>query len=590
MTWAGGSTVIPSIGVEGEEGEDMHDERLGACSKGPMLLVGVVIAVVVLVASACGGSSSGGSGGSPGQTSGPDVVQQASGAAQPGGKLIYGLEAETSGFDPSSDRWAISGNMVAYAVFDPLAAYDADGVIQPYLAQSFEPSADFSSWIINLRPGVTFHDGSALDAAAVVGSLSAIKDSLLAGPAVSNVEAITATGPLAVTVTMKAPWASFPAALTGQAGVVVAPAQVALPSDAAAKKDRPIGTGPFMMQSWERDNAIRLVRNPNYWMTDAAGVQLPYLDEVEFRPIPDNQRRVDALTTGDINQMQTSDPLAAIKVNDLAASGRVQVMEDRGENEESFVMLNTSAAPFDNVLARQAMAYATNDELLLDILQVPPELATNTAFGQDSPYHFDSAFPTFDAARATDLVQQYEAATGQPLAFKLQTTTVAENQQTIEALQAMYEAVGMQVELATVPQDTFVFDAVQGKYQANLWRQFGQHDPDADYQWWHKSNATGGLTLNIARFADDQISAALDAARATDDPAVRKAQYQIVQERWASEVPYVWLYTTRWVTGAANEVRNLSSVALPDPESVADIPSLPFQMGSSRLTMTWMEQ
>lgn len=569
----------------------MHEDgQTSARPTRPMLLAGALVAVAVLAASGCSGSGSGGAGGSTGGTSAPDVVQQAGAPVQPGGKLIYGLEAETSGFDPSSDRWAISGNMVAYAVFDPLAAYDADGVVQPYLARSFEHSADFRSWVINLRPGVTFHDGTPLDAAAVVGSMSAIKDSALVGSAVSNVESITATGPLAVTVSMQAPWASFPAALTGQAGVVVAPAQVALPSDAAAKKNRPIGTGPFMMQSWERDNALTLVRNPNYWMTDENGIALPYLDEVEFRPIPDTQRRVDALVTGDIAQMQTSGPLTAIKINDLAASGRVQVMEDRGENEESFVMLNTSAEPFDDVLARRAVAHATDDELLLDILQVPAELAADSAFAKSSPYHVDSGFPTFDAAKATDLVQQYEAATGQPLAFTLQTATAAENQQALEALQTMYEAVGMEVELATVPQDTFVFEAVQGRYQANLWRQFGQNDPDADSQSWHGSNATGGLTLNIARFADAQINAALEAARATDDPVVRKAQYQIVQERWASEVPYVWLYTNRWVTGAANGVRNLSNVALPDPEGVADIPSLPFQTGSSRLTMTWVER
>ena len=143
----------------------------------------------------------------------------------------------------------------------------------------------------------------------------------------------------------------------------------------------------------------------------------------------------------------------------------------------------------------------------------------------------------------------------------------------------------MQVTLKGTEQGQFIVDAATGNYQANLWRQFGATDPDGDYLWWHKVNATGGIALNFARFANDELSAALDEARATPDPEVRKQAYQTVQEIWADQVPYVWLSTTVWAIGAANDVRNIANATLPDGQE-----SLPFQSGWHRLTETWVQQ
>jgi peptide/nickel transport system substrate-binding protein len=555
----------------------------------PWLRLVAVVAATLALAAACGSDGDDGDEGGSGGTTGADVTIAASGDPTPGGSVIYGLEAENSGYNALDDRWAIAGIMTAGTVYDPMSAYDADGNIQPYLAESFTPNDDFTSWTVKLRSGITFSNGQPLTGEAGANFLRGIAAAPLTGGALKNVDTVETdpSDPLAFIVDMKAPWASFPTVLVGQAGMIPAPEQLdaALAGDKEKASRNPIGTGPFILKEWIPDNRFVATKNPDYWRTDDAGNALPYLDEVEFRPIPDAQTRVASLEAGTITMMHTSSSKARTELQDLATADDIQLVEDRGENEETFVMLNTSAPPFDNVLARRAVAFATDPTSYFAVTEADPALATNSAFGKDSPYYFDSDFPGYDPAEAERLVQEYTAETGQPLAFDLGTTPVTENQQIVQLLAEQYNSVGMNVTVKGTEQGQFIVDAATGNYQANLWRQFGATDPDGDYLWWHKDNATGGITLNFARFANDELSAALDEARATPDQEVRKQAYQRVQEIWADQVPYVWLSTTVWAIGAANNIRNIANGSLPDGQ-----PSLPFQSGSHRLTQTWIEQ
>jgi peptide/nickel transport system substrate-binding protein len=545
-----------------------------------------------LIAASCGGGDDDDAAGNgDGQAGSPDVTQAATGEIQTGSKVIYGLEAETSGFDPTNDRWAIAGNMVAFAVYDPLSAYDSEGNIQPYLAESFEPNDDFTEWTIRLRPDIQFHNGQPLDADAVILAMQGIKDSALTGGAYRPIETIGAVpgDDLAVRVTVSQPWASFPTTLVGQAGVIPAPAQLEAEGDAKARQ--PIGTGPFVLDTWVPDNRFVAKKNPDYWMRDEQGNAMPYLDEIEFRPITDVQTRTSSLQSGTINMLHTTDQIEINNLRSRAQAGAIQAIEDRGENEESFVMLNSSAPPFDNKLARNAVAYATNYEAYLQTFEIDPELATDSAFGKDSPYYVDDLdFPTYNPDRARELVEEYESTTGSPLAFTLATTPVPANLQRVQLLQQMYEEVGMDVDVTGTEQSQFIVDGVTGAYQANLWRQFGATDPDADYLWWHKSNVTDPISLNIARFENDELSDALDAARATPDVEERARQYEIVQRVWAAETPYIWLNSTTWLIAADNNIRDFTNNNLPDADNVASIESLPFQSGSHRLTGTWVER
>jgi ABC-type transport system substrate-binding protein len=556
--------------------------RLAVIHRSPSARRTVVLLATLLslVAAACGG----GSDGAGGEGGVPSDVTLASGEPQPGGTVVFGLEAESDGFNPTSNRWAISGLMVANAVFDPLAAYDAEGRPQPYLAQAFVPSEDYTTWVIELREGVTFHDGTALDAAAVKKDLDAARASTLVGAALSNIASIEVdpTDPLKVVVTMESPWASFPATLTGQVGFIAAPAQ--LDADGEATSSEPIGTGPFVYESWEPDKAFVATRNPDYWRTDDAGNQLPYLDRVEFRPIVDPTNRVNALVSGDLQMMHTTDWTAMGPMRSQAADGNIQLVADETESEESFVLLNTTAPPLDDVRVRRALALCTDREQVATVGQVPLDRITDSQFAPDSPwYDPENGYPALDVQAGTDLIAEVAAESG-PVSVELVTTPVPANTATTQVLAQQWERCGVDVTLNTSEQSTFISNAVTGNYQANLWRQFGATDPDGDYVWWIGANATGPLALNLARLADPQIDAALNEARATADEASRQQAYAELQRRQSELLPYLWLYRSQWVIGAANPVRNLTNVSLPDGS-----PAQPFQSGNVRLTQTWLQ-
>ena len=545
--------------------------------------LGAAAIALSLALAACGGSSS--TDDSAKKTT--DVTIGASGDPKMGGSITFGLEAESDGFNPTTNRWAVSGYMVGNAVFDPLAAYDASGKWQPYLAKSFTPSADFKTWTIEMRPGVTFSDGTPVDGAAVAKSLNAVRKDVLTGAALANIASVEADAadPLGVTVTTTDPWASLPAQLSSQVGYIVAPAQL----DAAkpASTNQPIGSGPFIQKEWIPDNHWTGTKNANYWRSDAKGNKLPYLDSVEFRPIIDPQTRTSALLSGDINMMQTTDWSAINTLQSEATAGNVQFVANHGETEESFIMFNTSKAPVDDVRVRTGLAYCTDRDQVLVVTETPSDKAADSQFAPDSPYYVNTNFPNNDVAKGTELINAYKAEHPGELSITLTTTPVPSNTATIALIAQQWARCGVTVEQKTSEQSKFISEAVTGQYEADLWRQFAASDPDGDYVWWTGRNATGPLTLNIARLKDSQIDTALDKARATQDETVRKQAYGDLQKRQTELVPYIWLARTQWAIGAAKNIRNLTNVSLPDGQ-----PSAPMTAGfggAVRLTQTWIE-
>jgi len=530
-----------------------------------------------LIAAACGGSSS--SNGDSKNTT--DITVKSSGNPKAGGTIKFAIEAETDGFNPTSNRWAISGYMIGNAVFDPLAAYDATGKAQPYLAKSFTPSADFKSWTVDLRPNVNFSDGTPVNADAVKLSIDTVKANALTGAALANIATVSVVSPSQLTITTVDPWASLPAILTTQVGFIPAPAQ--LKAEGAAASRQPIGSGPFIQKEWIPDNRWVGTKNANYWRSDANGTKLPYLDSVEFRPIVDPQNRVNALLSGDVQMIHTTDWPAINKLRAEATAGKVQFVVDPTETEESFIMFNTSKAPENDVRVREGLKLCTDPAAILVINETPADRLADSQFTPDSPWYFDSGFKTNDPAAGKALLDQVKAEKG-PITITLGTTPVPANTNTTALIKQQWEACGVTVNTTTSEQSKFVSDAVTGNYQANLFRQFAASDPDGDFVWWTGKNATGALALNIARLQDAQIDAALNKARASNDPAVRKQAYADLQKRQTELVPYIWLAHTQWAIGAANSVRNIVNQTLPDGQ-----PALPFQRGEVRLTQTWVE-
>jgi ABC-type transport system substrate-binding protein len=541
-------------------------------------------ALLVLAATACGsdGDESTDADGTPAEGSvgpQPPVTIADEGDPQIGGKVIYALNGESDGWDPANNRWAVSGTQVGLTFYDALSAFDADGVAQPYLAESFEHSDDYRQWTVTVRDNVQFHDGTTLDAEALRVNLQTIRDSLLSGSAVQPIENIEVVGDRSVRVDMSVPWVVYPAVLTGQAGVVVEPE--ALTSGAASRD--PIGTGPFVFDNWSPDNSLVVTRNDTYWRDG-----LPYLDEVEFKPVPDTQTRAAGMKTGDFDMMFTTDPANIVEFRKLAADGDVQMVEDTSEPGESHVILNTLVEPLDDVRIRQAIAYATDQDQIIEVTGEGIYEKARGPYPPSSKWYAESDYPEYDPDKARELVDEYIADNGELPAFELTTTPVAANLRIVELLSEQWRQVGITANANSIDEASFILSGVSGDYDANVWGNFNAPDPDVEWHWWHGTNAKpiGDIALNFTRLDDAELNEAIDTGRQSPDEDVRLEAYATAQQRMGEQADKIWLYHLVVAVVADNDVRGITNGPLPDGE-----PSLPMGgsfNGATRMTQVWI--
>ena len=295
--------------------------------------IAAVFTVVALLTVACGSSDDNGGGAAQSTDTIPSEITLPL-PAEPttGGTLAFGLGAETSdGWDPTNSRWLGSGTIVSRAVYDRLAEYDESHVARPFLAESITANADFTMWTVKVRDGVTFHDGAPLDAAAVKLNLDKQKESLLTGAALQIMGAVEVVDDLTVQIAMDSPWATFPTALTTQAGVVAAPSQ--LEASAEDRSARAIGTGPFVFGTWRQDADLTVTKNPDYWLKDSANRPLPYLDGIDFKVLADVQSRGAALESGSVEVIESFDPAQILEYRQAAQDGKYQMYSNQNREE-----------------------------------------------------------------------------------------------------------------------------------------------------------------------------------------------------------------------------------------------------------------
>jgi peptide/nickel transport system substrate-binding protein len=479
-----------------------------------------------------------------------------------GGSLVFGVDAEESGFLPTTARFDEVGVMYARTVFDPLTIITAEGGWAPYLAESVVPNSSYTTWTITLKPNVVFHDGTPCNGAALLQNLQAQSKSLLTGIVINpTLVSITQTGPLAVAISFKSPWVPFPFYLAGgiggQIAYVVAPSMLANPNGT----NHPVGTGPFVFQEWIPNDHFTATANPHYWRPG-----MPYLDSITFKPIPDEEARAEALKSGTIDLMitDTAQIILEFKGNPswsyIDDSGKVA-----GEPDMDCVQLNCLKAPFNNATVRRAAAMAINRQQYTKVINANVQPISTGLFTPGSPYFSTTSYPAYNPSGARALVKQVEKQTGGPISFSWGSTNSPSAIRAQQYIQQAWQSVGFKVQNTIVEQNDDINDALVGQYQALGWRQFGAVDPDLNYIFWSSTTVSGegNLSINMARNADPKIEAALQTGRASTDPDVRATAYQTVNKRLALDLPYLWLDRAIWAVIGNPTVQNFNNPTTP---------------------------
>jgi peptide/nickel transport system substrate-binding protein len=528
--------------------------------------VAAVVIVTTLAIAACGGGGSSGSN----NASSSGSSSSSSSKPVPGGKVVYGLEADTAGgFCLPDAQLAISGIQVVRAVYDTLMIQGAKpSEYKPYLAKSLTPNADFTEWTITLRPGIKFHDGSDLTATVVKNNLDAFRGTqesghlaLLLRFVFENIKDTAVVDPLTVKVTMKKAWVDFPGYLWGSGRVGIA-AQAQLDDKKTCDKNL-IGTGPFKLSApITNTQDIDLVKNAAYWQKDADGVQLPYLDGIEFRAIPEESQRLSSLQNGTINMMHDDFGETIAQLRQLKEAGTVSLTESEKQTEVGYILLNSQSEPFNQLAAREAVAYAFDDDKYNQLQNAGILKHANGPFSPDNPgYVADTGYPKFNLDTAKQKVAEYKTATGKDLAFTLTTTNEAVTVRGAQIVQQFMKDAGITVTLSSEDQTSLINDAVGGKIQAFGWRNHPGGDPDGQYLWWHSSFAA---TTNFGKINDPEVDRLLDLGRVTADPAAREKAYEDLNKVLGSKVYNVWEYWIDWTIGTAPDVHGIYGPDLPD--------------------------
>lgn len=551
-----------------------------------------ILVALTLVAAACGNDDDGGSEGSEGSPDSTirDQLREEDADSGPayGGRVVVGLEAETSNWLPGSGQFVVSGTTVAHTIYDPLILLNGDGEFEPYLAEDLQPNDDLTEWTLTLRSGITFHDGSALDADGLkwnFDTLHNIPDSNtvggLTGAGVLDMEVVD---DLTVRYLLSEANAAFPDLLRGATGWPVSQeAYESLGRDAFG--DNPVGTGPFEFVQWTRDDRIVVRRNADYWRTDDDGNQLPYLDEIEFRPITDEDSRVQSLAADSVQILMTLRGSTAKQVIELVDARDFNANVFVG-NQSGASIFNVLEPPVDDLRIRRALAYAGDPDAVAVVLGDDGLAPITTGFfGIDSPWYSDvaaAAYPGVDGRdldAAIELVEEYRndpdrsdnRSPGDAIEIIYSCQPDPSLLEIGQLLQGLWGEAGIEVELRQVDQQQHVNNAIgsadssppwRGDFMVNCWRAgAGEGDPLTGLQSFFGDPLT--TPLNFTNFSHPEIDEALEDLRTNADFEVRYAAAETINRISNENVPLTWSVATPTLVGWRGDIRGITSWVTP---------------------------
>ncbi|MFG6558983.1 ABC transporter substrate-binding protein [Sulfitobacter sp. 1A15299] len=279
------------------------------------------------------------------------LMASASAAAE----LVIGMQQEPTSLDPTADATASIDSMMTQNVFESLTTVAENGEVQPNLATSWEVSDDGLTYTFMLAEGVTFHDGSTLDAEDVVYSFDRAMGEDSVNPSkdiFEPIESVTAVDPQTVEITLKAKDAFFLFNM-GQGDSAIVAAESAETNNA-----NPVGSGPFKFDSWTRGDRLTLVKNPDH--RDAADVAL---DKVVFRFISDPAAATAAMMAEELDAFPGFPAPELLPQFEADPRFRVNVGSTEGE---VILAMNNAKPPFDNVEVRRAVATAIDRNEIIE--------------------------------------------------------------------------------------------------------------------------------------------------------------------------------------------------------------------------------
>lgn len=538
---------------------------LAALGLFPQLLAACASSPAPAPAAPAGGAQSG-AGAPPAQSGAAPAV--ASGAPKTGGTLVYAQAQAVNQADSTRIMLVYpAAQDVSNVVTNKLVDFDAKMKIQPSLAESWEVSQDGLTWTFQLRKGAKFQDGTPFNAQVVQTHWQRLIDPQNPSPNRNlwlNFKEVKPVDEYTVQLVTEKPFAPTLYYIAQEAGGIASPTAIEKHKDNYQRN--PVGTGPYMVESFVPGSRVVLKRFDDFWKGK------PPLDKIEFVHAPEAQTRLSMLEAGQADVINDISPTDAQR---LASNPNLQLLRTQGLRP-FWIEFNLTVPLFQDVRVRQALNHAVDKEAIVK------NIFMGYAAVQDSPaspaiqgykkigvyeYNPDKAKQMLAEAGwragANGILQK----DGQPFKFTLMTADGLFSNDVVvtEAVQANLKAIGCDVTIQKI--EAASYWGVLRKPQQEMTMQacffgFNPSNGDLGYHlaWMWKSNTApekGPTAWNLMWYKNERLDQLLTQADQTVDETKRMELLGEGQKLIWDDAPMIWLYVPDLLGGASKKVQGV---------------------------------
>jgi len=515
----------------------------------------MMILVIALVAAGCGGNA-----GNAGKDNAKDAGSSKGGETKAVSKnnkdIVIAINANFITLDPhnASDTHSITG---ARTMYEGLMGFDENMNVVPVLATSHKISEDGLTYTFTLKENVKFHDGTDFNSEAVKANLDRIRDeknNLKLRKSFSKVTNIATPDAKTVVITLSEPYNAF---LNKMAmALMVSPKTLKEQADTIAKN--PVGTGPFKFKEWVQGDRLVVVKNPDY-----REKELPKVDSITFKPVPENGSRIAMLKTGEADFIY---PMPTEQVSEV--QGQKDIVVDKIDSTiVRYVTLNTMKKPFNDVKVRQAINYAINKDAYIKVVKSGLGSKLDSTMSSKTQYYSKQSGYDYDVEKAKKLL----AEAGYPNGFEAEIwgENDSETMKGMQFIQQQLALVGIKLEVKSMEGGTLSqqINSAKTPEEAKIQMWYVSWSPssgDAD-------GATRGLFssemfppagANTAYYKNDNVDKWIADANKATDPAKAKAIYADIQKTIWNDAPWTFMGVDQVISGKRSYLNGVK--AFPD--------------------------
>lgn len=454
--------------------------------------------------------------------------------------LTVAINGQPSKLQPQQPVGRLN-EIVNALIFDALTTRDQEGNLVPALAESWK-RIDDTTWEFKLREGATFHNGDPVTS----DDVKFTYEELVLKPEVKSphatflqtIKEVKVIDPRTFQIITKTPDVILPSRVFDLYGSIV-PAKYFKEVGEEKFNAAPIGAGPFKFVDWVKDSHMTLETNANYWGPK------PAFNKLVLRFITDDAARMAALLAGEVDLASNVPPT---RVEELQANSQLDV-RTAPSSRYYFVVMNTTAKPFDDPRVRKAVNLAIDRDALVKGVGRGFGVPIASVFIPQT-FAYDSQIkPVYDPDQAKKLLTEAGYPNGFDTTFDAFTGSIVDHSKVAEAIVAQLEKVGIRAKLNMA--EFGVFGPIRLAKQTNPMYIYSLGDWAFDMGVHLKSYVEGSQGYY---FLDPELATKIDKALGMFDDAQRKAAYQEIEQEFYDKAPYGSVYQLYQIWGAAKNI------------------------------------